>query len=55
MALQIAGEPRVQWITDQMQSIMLADPPSQPPKLKQGALCLAVFSEDKQLYRYLRL
>jgi hypothetical protein len=38
-----------------MQSIMLADPPSQPTKLKQGDLCLAVFSQDKQLYRYLRL
>ena len=48
----MAGEPRVQWIAEQMQSIQIAEPPSQPPKLKQGQLCLAVFSEDKQLYRY---
>lgn len=41
----------MQWIAEQMQSLMPAEAPSQPPKLKQGALCLAVFSQDKQLYR----
>ena len=50
-SLQRASEPRINWISEQMQNIMLTDAPTQPPKLKQGDLCLAVFSLDKQLYR----
>lgn len=50
-ALQKSEEPRVQWISEQMQSLALSKAPSQPPKLKQGDMCLAVFSLDKQLYR----
>lgn len=49
--VQKSAEPRVQWISEQMQSLSVASNPSQAPKLKAGDLCLAKFSLDNQLYR----
>ena len=51
LVLQRVEEPRVQWITEQLQALDTADSADQAPKLKSGNLCLARFSVDKQLYR----
>lgn len=47
--LQMADEPRLGYITDQLKSLSVSA--SAPPQLQVGALCLAQYSLDNEWYR----
>ena len=47
--LQMADEPRLGYITDQLKSLSVSS--SGPPQLQVGALCLARYSLDNEWYR----
>ncbi len=49
MFLQMADEPRLGYITDQLKSLSVTA--SAPPQLQVGALCLAQYSLDNEWYR----
>ena len=49
MLLQMADEPRLGYITDQLKSLSVSA--SAPPQLQVGALCLAQYSLDNEWYR----
>ncbi|KAG2491495.1 hypothetical protein HYH03_010073 [Edaphochlamys debaryana] len=49
--VQIEGEPRVAWLTEQLAASSLGDMPPIPPELKTGQLCLAQYSLDNNWYR----
>ncbi|KAL3140607.1 hypothetical protein ABBQ32_005177 [Trebouxia sp. C0010 RCD-2024] len=48
--VQMADEPRVDYIADQLKSLSVASS-SAPPRLQVGGLCLAQYSLDNQWYR----
>ncbi len=47
--MQMADEPRLGYITDQLKSLSVSS--SAPPQLQVGALCLAQYSLDNEWYR----
>ncbi|GFR42157.1 hypothetical protein Agub_g3009 [Astrephomene gubernaculifera] len=49
--VQVAGEPRVAWLAEQLGAVALTDAPPIPPELKMGQMCLAQFSLDGCWYR----
>ncbi len=49
MFLQMADEPRLGYITDQLKSLSVTA--SAPPQLQVGALCVAQYSLDNEWYR----
>lgn len=49
MLLQMADEPRLGYITDQLKSLSVTA--SAPPQLQVGALCVAQYSLDNEWYR----
>ncbi len=49
MFLQMADEPRLGYITDQLKSLSVSA--SAPPQLQVGALCVAQYSLDNEWYR----
>ncbi|KXZ48282.1 hypothetical protein GPECTOR_29g59 [Gonium pectorale] len=49
--VQVVGEPRVAWLTEQLSATSLGDAPPIPPELKTGSSCLAQYSLDGCWYR----
>ena len=47
--MQMADEPRLGYIADQLKSMSVSAPP--PPQLPVGGLCLAQYSLDQEWYR----
>ncbi|KAL4429360.1 hypothetical protein ABPG77_005134 [Micractinium sp. CCAP 211/92] len=51
MYVQVANEPRVSWVAEQLAELSLADTPPPATPLRGGDKCLAQSSVDKQWYR----